>query len=207
MSTVRTVKHSRRGFFQAIGGACTAAACPIAWGEPIDRSRVRATSGNAIEPKWDNRLTVTVGPARADLVGTDHRVLQAAVDYVASLGGGTVQILPGTYRLRNALYLRSKVRIAGSGEDTVLLKKPSGDHEAGGRFRLVRSGDHSRRRQRVPTRRWRLPADPQPAPRRDRRRQTNAGGTKRQLLQARPGPPGQLLASGGNDRLPVSSRW
>ncbi len=125
MSTVRTVKHSRRGFFQAIGGACAAAACPIAWGEPIDRSRVRATSGNAIEPKWDNRLTVTVGPARANLVGTDHRVLQAAVDYVASLGGGTVQILPGTYRLRNALYLRSKVRIAGSGEDTVLLKEPS----------------------------------------------------------------------------------
>jgi hypothetical protein len=70
-------------------------------------------------------LTVTVGPAKANLIGSDHRVLQAAVDYVASLGGGTVQVLPGTYRLRNAIYLRSKVRITGSGEDAILLKEPS----------------------------------------------------------------------------------
>ena len=36
-----------------------------------------------------------------------------------------MRILPGCYRLRNAVYLRSKVRILGSGADTVLLKEPS----------------------------------------------------------------------------------
>jgi hypothetical protein len=91
----------------------------------LDHASVRAISGDTIEPRWDGRLTVTVGPARANLIGTDHRVLQAAVDYVANLGGGTVQVLPGTYRLRNAVYLRSKVRIVGSGDDAVLLKEPS----------------------------------------------------------------------------------
>lgn len=125
MNAVDSHSHTRRGFLRAIGGACAAAACRIAWGEPADHAKVRATSGDVIEPKWDNRLTISVGPAKANLVGTDQRVLQAAVDYVASLGGGTVQILPGTYRLRNAIYLRSKVRITGSGEDAVLLKEPS----------------------------------------------------------------------------------
>jgi hypothetical protein len=40
----------------------------------------RATSGGPVEPDWSQRLTVTVGPARADLVGTDHGVPQAGVD-------------------------------------------------------------------------------------------------------------------------------
>jgi hypothetical protein len=66
----------------------------------------RATSGDAAEPKWEQRLTVTVGPRDADLAGKDDKVLQAAVDYVARLGGGTVHVLPGTYRLRNAVYLQ-----------------------------------------------------------------------------------------------------
>lgn len=86
----------------------------------------RATSGDtASEPNWDERLTVTVGPKDADLVGSTERVLQAAVDYAARLGGGTVHVLPGTYRLRNAVYLASGVRILGSGEDSVVIKEPS----------------------------------------------------------------------------------
>lgn len=86
----------------------------------------RATSGDAVaEPDWDERLTVTVGPKDAQIVGTNDRALQAAVDYVARLGGGTVQVLPGTYRLRNAVYLASNVRILGSGDDSVLVKEPS----------------------------------------------------------------------------------
>ncbi len=86
----------------------------------------RATSGDTIvEPKWDQQLTVTVGPEKADLIGASDRTLQAAVDYVARLGGGTVKVLPGTYRMRNAMYLQSKIRIVGSGADSVLLKEPS----------------------------------------------------------------------------------
>jgi hypothetical protein len=88
-------------------------------------TRPRATSGDHIEPDWEHSVKITVGPAKADLVGSDHRVVQAAVDYVAGMGGGTVQILPGTYRFRNAVKLRSGVRIAGSGLDSVLIKEPS----------------------------------------------------------------------------------
>ena len=88
-------------------------------------TRPRATSGDPVEPDWEQRIKVTVGPSKADLVGSDHRVIQAAVDYVAGLGGGTVQILPGTYRFRNAVQLRSGIRIAGSGLDSVCIKEPS----------------------------------------------------------------------------------
>jgi hypothetical protein len=86
----------------------------------------RSTSGDtAVEPKWDERLTVTVGPKDAQIMGTTGKALQAAVDYVARLGGGTVHILPGTYKLRNAVYLASNVRILGSGDDSILIKEPS----------------------------------------------------------------------------------
>jgi hypothetical protein len=86
----------------------------------------RATSGDAVaEPDWDERLTVTVGLKDAQIIGSTDKALQAAVDYIARLGGGTVRVLPGTYRLRNAVYLASNVRILGSGEDSVLIKEPS----------------------------------------------------------------------------------
>ena len=86
----------------------------------------RATSGDsAVEPKWDERVTITVGNKEGDLIGSNEKVLQAAVDSVARLGGGTVKVLPGTYRLRNSVYLASKVRIVGSGAESVLIKEPS----------------------------------------------------------------------------------
>ncbi|MDR3406070.1 MAG: right-handed parallel beta-helix repeat-containing protein [Chthoniobacter sp.] len=86
----------------------------------------RATLGDSVvEPEWAQRLIITVGPANADLIGTSEKPIQAAVDYVARLGGGTVKLLPGTYRLRNAVYLQSKVRLLGSGAETVLIKEPS----------------------------------------------------------------------------------
>src|SRR6478609_4748097 len=87
--------------------------------------RPRATSGDSIEPSWDQQIKVTVGPKQGDLVGSDHRVIQAAVDYVAGLGGGTVHILPGEYRFRNAVNLRSGVRILGSGVDSVCTRGAS----------------------------------------------------------------------------------
>ncbi|HAB16910.1 MAG TPA: hypothetical protein DCE44_10720, partial [Verrucomicrobiales bacterium] len=34
---------------------------------------------------------ITVGQNDGDLRGSDHRTLQAAVDYIASLGGGVVE--------------------------------------------------------------------------------------------------------------------
>lgn len=70
-------------------------------------------------------VSITVGQRDADLCGSDNRALQAAVDYVAGLGGGEVRILPGTYTMRDSLHLRSGVHLRGSGPDTVLLKAPS----------------------------------------------------------------------------------
>ncbi len=108
---------------------------PLAWWTPAGTSaaaeepsvnRPRATLGDAlVEPPWDRCLTVTVGPANADIIGTTEKTIQAAVEYVTRFGGGTVKILPGTYRLRNAVYLQSKVRLVGSGAETVLIKEPS----------------------------------------------------------------------------------
>ena len=99
-------------------------------------SNPRAIWGDFVEPDWEQRVTITVGPKNADLVGTTDRVIQAAVDYVARRGGGTVRVLPGTYRLRNSIFLQSNLRLQGSGADTILLKEPSVT------TRLVVDGDH-----------------------------------------------------------------
>lgn len=85
---------------------------------------VRAVSGDRVEPNWQERFKITVGPRDADLVGTNDKVIQAAVDYVAQLGGGTVRLLPGVYSLRNTIWLRSKVRLLGAGLESVLTKVP-----------------------------------------------------------------------------------
>ena len=45
---------------------------------------------------------------------------QAAVDYAAKLGGGTVKIGPGQYQMRNALILRDNVNISGEPGKTIL---------------------------------------------------------------------------------------
>jgi Right handed beta helix region len=92
---------------------------------PVAVTNPMAISGDRIEPCWDEKLTITVGQKDADLVGTTGKVIQAAVDFAAQRGGGTVRILPGTYRLRNAIYLPSRMRLIGSGPDTILIKEPS----------------------------------------------------------------------------------
>lgn len=86
----------------------------------------RATSFDAkVEPAWDERLTITVGPRNAEISGTSHKAVQAAVDYVAALGGGTVELQPGQYVFRGAVHLRSNVRLRGSGDDSIITKIPS----------------------------------------------------------------------------------
>ena len=70
-------------------------------------------------------IAVTVGPAGADFEGSDSLVIQAAIEYVAARGGGTVKLLPGTFGLFNSIRLRSGVELVGFGPHTVLLKEPS----------------------------------------------------------------------------------
>lgn len=67
-------------------------------------------------------ISITVGYTDADILGHDNRALQAAVDYVAGLGGGTVHIGPGIYLMEDALHLRSHVSVIGEGDRTVLRK-------------------------------------------------------------------------------------
>lgn len=104
--------------------AASMGAASAAWAEGLPPvSDPRATDGDDVhEPEWDERLTVTVGPDRADLVGRNDRVIQAAVDYVARLGGGTVHLLPGTYTLRSAIHLPSRIRLLGSGPESIVTK-------------------------------------------------------------------------------------
>jgi predicted amidohydrolase len=71
------------------------------------------------------RPRIRVGGAGAELVGSDHRALQAAVDYVAGLGGGVVEIGEGVFTMRDSLHLRSNVTVRGSGEKAILRKAPS----------------------------------------------------------------------------------
>ena len=95
-------------------------------GERPPVTHPRATSGDSVaQPSWEEKLTISVGQKNADLVGTNEKVIQAAVDSVARWGGGTVKVLPGEYRFRNAVYLQSGVRILGSGLDSVIVKEPS----------------------------------------------------------------------------------
>jgi parallel beta-helix repeat protein len=76
------------------------------------------------ENEWLARpgIVFRVGHSSADIVGSDNRALQAAVDYVGNLGGGTVEIGPGEYLMRDSLHLRSRVTVRGSGQKTVLKK-------------------------------------------------------------------------------------
>ena len=94
--------------------------------DPSRVNKPRATDGDErFEPNWEKRLTLTVGQKQGDLVGNDDKVVQAAIDYMARMGGGTVQILAGKYVFRNAVHLPSRIRLLGSGLDSIITKIPS----------------------------------------------------------------------------------
>ena len=138
MTLFKPQRFQRREFLQTVSGlAAGAFGAMLARADDLPKNtNPRSISGESVEPDWDQRLSVTVGHEKADLVGTTDRVIQAAVDYVARWGGGTVRVLPGTYRLRNSVFLQSKVRILGSGTDSVLFKEPSVT------TKLIVDGDH-----------------------------------------------------------------
>jgi parallel beta-helix repeat protein len=74
--------------------------------------------------RTSHELTLTVGQTEGDFVGTDDKIIQAGIDYLNRLGGGTLHILPGVYNIRNAVYLHPDITIRGSGEETVLKMAP-----------------------------------------------------------------------------------
>ena len=76
----------------------------------------------AMHSPMEDRPVITVGFNDTDIVGCDNRALQAAVDYIAGLGGGTVEIGPGVYMMRDSLHLRSFVTVRGTPGKTILRK-------------------------------------------------------------------------------------
>ena len=65
---------------------------------------------------------ITVGSKNADIIGNDNRALQAAVDYIAGLGGGIVEIGEGEFLMQDSLHLRKNVTVRGTKGKTVLRK-------------------------------------------------------------------------------------
>jgi hypothetical protein len=118
---------SRRGFLGLAAGSAWIWTSGGLAAEPpaVPVTNPRSISGDRIEPAWDEMFSISVGTKGGDLIGTSERVLQAAVDQAAQRGGGTVRVLPGTYRLRNAVYLPARIRLTGSGPDSLLIKEPS----------------------------------------------------------------------------------
>ncbi len=88
------------------------------WSPPADEKQLPGRMRSAMP----DMPLIKVGLSNADLQGTDQRALQAAVDYVAALGGGTVEIGPGEYLMRDSLHLRSHVTVRGTPGKTVLRK-------------------------------------------------------------------------------------
>ena len=71
-----------------------------------------------------NRPHITVGDDTCTLPGFTNTHIQAAVDRLAWLGGGIVELSAGTFHMADSLHLRTGVRVVGQGDDTVLHKNP-----------------------------------------------------------------------------------
>ncbi len=110
---------NRRRFFKATSPPAAA----IGRGRPgaaacrRSRRRGRLTATRRSSPTGRSGLTITVGLTKADLVGSSERVIQAAADYIARMGGGTVRLLPGTY-------------IAPRGDQPALADSPLGSADS-----------------------------------------------------------------------------
>ncbi len=94
--------------------------CGGAAGGAEDRALGAAASNRPM--RRVRTLVLTVGQTQGDLRGSDDKAIQAGVDYLHRLGGGTLRILPGVYELRNAIHLHPHITLSGSGEQTILRK-------------------------------------------------------------------------------------
>lgn len=90
-------------------------------GEPRELAPDEQPPGT-LHVRMDERPRITVGMDGNDIVGNDQRALQAAVEYIAGLGGGTVEIGPGVYEMQDSLHVRSGVNLRGIRGRTVLRK-------------------------------------------------------------------------------------
>ena len=77
---------------------------------------------NAVKSTPAAENVITIGLSKANIIGSDNRAIQGAIDMIAMRGGGTVKILAGEYILDDAIRLRSNVNLIGAGPDKTILK-------------------------------------------------------------------------------------
>jgi len=73
-----------------------------------------------VSPKT-NEVVITVGGDEADIQGYTNRAIQMAIDALPD-AGGMVKLNQGTFILKDAIHLRSNMKLIGSGEATVLKR-------------------------------------------------------------------------------------
>ena len=81
-------------------------------------------------PRGEVAIDIALAPDLPSIHGDPHQLRQLFTNlltnaFEALAGRGTVRILAGEYRLRNAVYLQSNVNLAGEGDRTRLIKEPS----------------------------------------------------------------------------------
>lgn len=65
---------------------------------------------------------ITVGGKTSEITGRTHQAIQAAIDYIAGVGGGNVCLDAGQYEINSPLHMRSNVHLAGVPRQTILFK-------------------------------------------------------------------------------------
>jgi parallel beta-helix repeat protein len=116
MSRIPSVNFWRQ--FVAVAVTCSTCAVADDLAPKSDERQVPS----AMHSQMSEHPVITVGRAGADLIGFDNRALQAAVDYVAGLGGGVVEIGEGEYLMHDSLHVRSNVTVRGRKGKTILRK-------------------------------------------------------------------------------------
>jgi parallel beta-helix repeat protein len=120
----RILKRRTGGSWQLMAWLVCAASLPSRAGAqtdfspPPDERQLPTKMHSAMQ----EQPVIKVGQSAGDLVGRDHRVLQAAMDYLAGLGGGTLEIGAGEFLMRDSLHLRSRVTVRGTPGQTILRK-------------------------------------------------------------------------------------
>lgn len=95
-------------------------------------SKLTAVEYNNLVNHVRPTATATVAKSEpADYVttnyGSDDACIQAAIDYVNGLGGGSVLIREGTYVISNLVTLQSNIWIFGVGDKTIIQSNRTGD--------------------------------------------------------------------------------
>ncbi|MFT4638717.1 MAG: parallel beta-helix repeat protein [Verrucomicrobiales bacterium] len=112
---MKTLHHQIAAGFLLLTGSCLRA----------DQDSQPGQLPHKMHTRMADLPRVSVGKANAILIGNDNRVLQAAVDYIASLGGGVVDIGEGEFLMQDSLHLRPHVKVIGLAGKTILKKAKS----------------------------------------------------------------------------------